>query len=1460
MTTRPNSPQIDQRGRNEIASQIRYLINCYLGGLWPTDESILKDPKLNAVVNIFSRFMEITLGKINGAARKNFLAFLETLGFTLNAPRSARTALEFKPVKKSRQNYIIVPQSTQVTGKGTDGEPVFFETENRLTVVIPELCDIRSIAASIDRTCNHTEKFFGNKERISQKLFTGEELIPHRLYIGDDRLFSFDKPSDITLEITIDEEGVIPSFLGPDGGNVIEWYVFTEDAAKKDAKPVSNYEESINDFQRITPIAYREKANDPKSYVTITGRNEKWSAVNLLRKGKTRLVFKNIAQIPVKKVRGFISEKSPVQEWQAFWIVAELKKPLIDITFPKIKIIKAFSQLTQKTIDGNQYLPDKVFCNNIELDCTKDFYPFGDHPKLFDAFYLANDFVFEKEGAIVTIECEISNGIEKIQANEIELLWEYFDNQKWNRFNVVEGFDYISNPGDLFNENSRFGKVKGKFCVKFMCPNIPVSMVNGNENRWIRVRIAAGNYGRAATYEERVIPGYYLTSKTKEGELGKIISDGTVEKLSGDDRIIYMHISETYAPPVFGVLTLSFEMEPQPVNMVLSYNNYFFREIEREFGEDKKGIYPFITYEKDSTEIQNALYLAFNSSISGLPLSLLFPLEARESMIWSPHSSPPNIIWEYWNGDQWSEIAVNDPTRNLTRREIIQCPIPEDAKTVASFRRQLYWIRARLIEGQFPVTPQVKGIYLNAVWAYHQTTIKKQIWGSSTGAPSLQVAIPVKSLLDECSISIRETGISDEQAQQIMEECGTDAVENVTVDALGNVTERWIRWQQVDNFYGSLPDSSHYVIDRSKNVILFGDGKNGMIPPRGRDSIRCDFCRFGGGASGNVEAGSLTKLCTSIPYIDSVNNPITAEGGIELETYEMLEQRAPYSLRNRSRAVTAGDFEALIKSASDKVARVKCLAAMDPVKIKRPGWVTALIVPVGDDIRPVPSMDLFDAITRYIESRYSANLYWSNPASVNLIAPFYVKVKTKITVFPVSSGDVSYVKQLVDKRIRRYFHANHGGFDGHGWEFGRNVYKSEIFQVIESISEVDHVHSVSLQSNVQMLELSINQDKPLQLKRSYPEHSLVSFQSDGEEIAMVLAETIAGQGSLSAVESEEGVTSFRVTGFIEGDRIEIAKTLHVDLIVNPKQDQTNPRQIQINFSTTEDKPFTQDMADAITEISLSKGPISIPLKIVKIIMEKNQKQFIVEIDSKYYGHNTDLSGDCILKIHYKQSIIVTVSGINRKLNPTSGRYELTLIFPPEKTEYSFTEKKSNGADGETKEHAIVTNITDGSRRKIKSYCVRDVEKVDGRIKEITIAEPGWGDSFSITHSEWTSESLHGVIDGVSEVDDIVYLEENYLVYSDDPDITVLPPQTSYLLDTNDPDVTVLPFQARYLLNTNRSSTEVHDLYNMKPQCNIDDMLEHHKRFIKDLKDIQKELATGEYDYCAYCFGKNRSRR
>ena len=47
------NPQIDQRRRTEIASQMRVFHQLLFRRFMATDESILKDPKLNAVVNIF---------------------------------------------------------------------------------------------------------------------------------------------------------------------------------------------------------------------------------------------------------------------------------------------------------------------------------------------------------------------------------------------------------------------------------------------------------------------------------------------------------------------------------------------------------------------------------------------------------------------------------------------------------------------------------------------------------------------------------------------------------------------------------------------------------------------------------------------------------------------------------------------------------------------------------------------------------------------------------------------------------------------------------------------------------------------------------------------------------------------------------------------------------------------------------------------------------------------------------------------------------------------------------------------------------------------------------------------------------------------------------------------------------------------------------------------------------------
>jgi len=61
-------------------------------------------------------------------------------------------------------------------------------------------------------------------------------------------------------------------------------------------------------------------------------------------------------------------------------------------------------------------------------------------------------------------------------------------------------------------------------------------------------------------------------------------------------------------------------------------------------------------------------------------------------------------------------------------------------------------------------------------------------------------------------------------------------------------------------------------------------------------------------------------------------------------------------------------------------------------------------------------------------------------------------------------------------------------------------------------------------------------------------------------------------------------------------------------------------------------------------------------------------------------------------------------------------------------------------------------------------------------------------------------------------------------------------------------------KTRYLGNSN--TRELHDLKNQKPACQIDEIKADHRVNFK----TQKEALALDYDYCAYCFGKDKPKR
>ena len=65
-----------------------------------------------------------------------------------------------------------------------------------------------------------------------------------------------------------------------------------------------------------------------------------------------------------------------------------------------------------------------------------------------------------------------------------------------------------------------------------------------------------------------------------------------------------------------------------------------------------------------------------------------------------------------------------------------------------------------------------------------------------------------------------------------------------------------------------------------------------------------------------------------------------------------------------------------------------------------------------------------------------------------------------------------------------------------------------------------------------------------------------------------------------------------------------------------------------------------------------------------------------------------------------------------------------------------------------------------------------------------------------------------------------------------------------------------PTEKRYLGNSDPDHMEVHDLWNEKPQCQIEEIIEAENAVVFDLDKLEQAHNEG-YDNCAYCIGGSK---
>jgi predicted phage baseplate assembly protein len=230
--------------------------------------------------------------------------------------------------------------------------------------------------------------------------------------------------------------------------------------------------------------------------------------------------------------------------------------------------------------------------------------------------------------------------------------------------------------------------------------------------------------------------------------------------------------------------------------------------------------------------------------------------------------------------------------------------------------------------------------------------------------------------------------------------------------------------------------------------------------------------KVGGGPGGNLPAGQLDEALDN-PHNTflvpgwavlrpslRIAQPFPALGGKPAETLDEGRGRALDDLARQQRAITLEDYTThAIETPGVPVARARALPNYHPSLpcFPAPGNITVVVVPECPAPQPVTGEDFLRAVERYLDRRRSLT------AELHVVGPCYQLVKVFARLHTANIGVARALKRQAEQALEQFFHPLTGGPDGTGWPVGRDVYRSEILALLNSLPGVAYVDHLGLQ-------------------------------------------------------------------------------------------------------------------------------------------------------------------------------------------------------------------------------------------------------------------------------------------------------------------------------------------------------------------------------------------------------------
>lgn len=508
-------------------------------------------------------------------------------------------------------------------------------------------------------------------------------------------------------------------------------------------------------------------------------------------------------------------------------------------------------------------------------------FPFGEKIELYDEFYIGSSQVFGKAGAIVLLEFELE-----------------FEERCYR-------YEAAAPQPDLRPVKRKPRYISREIICRTGAEEVAVEYYNGTGWRKVPVdRDLGGLFDGSLTGLVKLsfcCPENW--EKTAEGGYEGMILRIRVVRADNCYQLPCIH-----KLPVISAIKLSYSWEKRweaPDRIVVCSGT---KQQEVKPGSSFTAFAP-VPYSGEY------VFFGFEGCFAGGPVRMLLDIRQEGS------PEPGKIRYEYSSKDGFSRLLVADHTEGLSGSGTISFLPPRDMVKTEVLGIKKYWIRMEDTEGRFRPEgcrlPVLKELLMNAAEVENvETGPEEEFYLDGTTAGE-EVHLGNQPVLDALVFVNERAILSASETEQLL----LEAPDKVRVEYgySGEITACFVRWEEVESFRNSGPEDRHYVLDRSRRILKFGNGVRGKSVGEKNGTAYTVEVRCCDGEAGNVPENTISAPEHNLLFIGSIRNPFPACGGGNQESRRQLCARGTNRISSFGRLVSGLDYIREILSYSNHI-------------------------------------------------------------------------------------------------------------------------------------------------------------------------------------------------------------------------------------------------------------------------------------------------------------------------------------------------------------------------------------------------------------------------------------------------------------------------------------------------------------------------------------------------------------